>query len=81
MYFISLFFVFSYYVVLCLDLIITLKRPFISGRQRLVWYHLGVFINSFIAFGFTWPNIEKQCNETVNNKPVLYIAYTPVIFV
>lgn len=61
----SMFLEFSYYIVMCVDLIITLKWPFVSGKSRLIYYHLFAVCYSSFLFGLTWKHIDTFCNNTV----------------
>jgi len=61
MYFLTLYLEFNYYIVLCSDLIVTLKRPFISGKKRMKYYHIFVVISSAFLLGFSISDIKKFC--------------------
>jgi hypothetical protein len=86
-YFLSLFFEFSYYIIMCIDLIITLKWPFISGKSRMPYYHLGVIIYSLLIYGLIYSDLVDYCDlnsnpETADNtavQPRLFIAYYPIL--
>lgn len=78
-YFTCLFFEFNYYIILCIDLMITLKRPFISGKQRFLGYQLSVAVFSVFLLGLTIPEISDYCDQSFKGQPKLYISYYPVV--
>ena len=47
--------------MLCLDLIITLKKPLISGKDRMIWYHSGVVLVVICQLIYTEDQIYYQC--------------------
>lgn len=61
MYFGSLYFEFGYYIVMCIDLIITLKRPFIGGRSRMLFYNIAVILSAAILYVLTLDVIMETC--------------------
>lgn len=85
-YFLSVIFEFAYYIIMCIDLIITLKRPFISGSARMPWYHFGAIVYSLSVFSIIWKHIQDKCNHLMTEAsdstdgPELDIAYDPLIF-
>ena len=74
LYFLSLFIEMTYYIVLCIDLIVTLIWPFISGKSRMLWYHIFVIVYNAATFRFIWVDVKLLCNGKSEDSDMHYVA-------
>ena len=59
----TLLFELLYECVLCVDLLITLKMPFIPGTKRMPYYSAIVFPIAVVLFSSIDTEFDKQCAE------------------
>ena len=67
-------------MILCIDIVLTLHKPFVNGQRRIGWYHLAATIITIISFCFTSDEIMLSCEYTsICNKQYVEIEYDCVL--
>ena len=71
-----------YNIIVCIDLIITVRNPLISGKSRMKYYHCAtIFIVTIQIFCNIWHISSKTCKNDLQNYLNLIVNFGYMIWV